>query len=119
MYAQEEVDEWKRAKSFWVYSNPTSEKGSKKSFFLKKGLYKKTFSVLLSSLDERFAAKLIGVLPLRPPSWFKSQQEFVSEILNIAKIRPNYYFILRVHPREFPNKREKILSPNHKYYSLS
>lgn len=69
---------------------------------------------LLSSADERFAADMVGALPYSLASLdtvnFSSQIEWVEHLISLFSRRPDLQLIIRVHPRLFPNKREKVLS---------
>lgn len=113
--AEEELKECKKAKDMWVYSKPFCKKQQK---LIENRLKEKTkiITVCLSSFDERFAAQMIGVLPKNKKALFTSQKKWIYYIFNLAKTLPNYYFIIRVHPREFPNKREQVTSRNLTFY---
>lgn len=99
------------AKSPWVYSIK-SKKISEIKLREKIGANKsqKILLALMASADERFAAKVIGALPEIHPSFFSSQIEWIQFLLNLAIEDKNIFIIIRVHPREFPNKREQVLS---------
>jgi hypothetical protein len=64
----------------------------------------------LSSYDERFAAESIGVLPIQENILFISQKDWIHELLEYVTLKPEYFLIIRVHPREFPNKRDSVHS---------
>jgi hypothetical protein len=70
--------------------------------------------VLLSSQDERMAADLVGIRkqPIQSSgsSLFESQFSWVSWIIRNAPLLPEIVFVIRLHPRLFPNKREGMLS---------
>jgi hypothetical protein len=74
---------------------------------------RKVLLATMSSADEIFGAKMAGVLkdgtagPL-----FENGFEWISFLVNQLKERPDLHLIIRVHPREFPNKRESKLSEN-------
>ena len=70
--------------------------------------------VILSSRDELFAADVIGRFerPIDGTFLFEQQSDWVEHLIEIALRRPDLHFVIRVHPREFPNKREAVLSPN-------
>jgi len=65
----------------------------------------------MSSYDEVFAAEAIGALPdgaLRGP--FALQVDWIRALIGHLRTRPDRFLLIRVHPREFPNKRESVLS---------
>ena len=75
---------------------------------------RKTAVVVLSSRDEVFAADVVGRFP-RPidgTHLFPTQAAWIEHVSGIADRRDDLQFVVRVHPREFPNKRESVLSPN-------
>ena len=67
--------------------------------------------VTLSSNDERFAASFSGI-PQSPSSAsaFSSQLDWISHVINMSRQLTNIRFVIRPHPRDFPNKRESRLS---------
>lgn len=73
----------------------------------------KVLLVPMSSEDEHNAAVLAGLYP--PESYkgnlFEDQFEWIEAILEIAKSTPDRIYIIRLHPRMFPNKRELVLAP--------
>lgn len=73
----------------------------------------KVLLVPLSSEDEINAARLADVLPPESDiaSLFKDQFEWISFLFTFARNHPHLHFIIRLHPRMFPNKRENVLSP--------
>ena len=70
--------------------------------------------LLLSSQDERVAADLVGIrkkpIQYSGSSLFDSQFSWVRWIILNASLMPQIVFVIRLHPRLFPNKREKIVS---------
>jgi hypothetical protein len=60
----------------------------------------------LSSYDEWFGAKAAG-LALALTSAFGSQLEWIDWLVAHAARHPEYHLVIRVHPREFPNRRER------------
>jgi hypothetical protein len=46
----------------------------------------------------------------RYPMLFKNQVEWVDELVSWARTRPDVFLIIRVHPREFPNRRDAVHS---------
>ena len=66
----------------------------------------------LSSPDERFAAQTIGVVGPDEGMLFPNQIEWIRALVRFVASRPDLFLLIRVHPREFPNKREGVLSQN-------
>jgi hypothetical protein len=64
----------------------------------------------MSSPDERFAAQTIGALPPEGALLFPTQVEWIQALLKFVAGRPDLFLLIRVHPREFPNKREGVKS---------
>ncbi|HWE72068.1 MAG TPA: hypothetical protein VG328_02840 [Stellaceae bacterium] len=71
---------------------------------------KKVMCATLSSYDERFAAEAIGAREPVAGLLFPTQAEWVRALIDYVAARPELFLIIRVHPREFPNKREGVKS---------
>lgn len=67
----------------------------------------------MSSEDELNAAQLADLLPdtSNMPNLFVDQFAWIRFIFDYAKKRPDVTFILRLHPRMYPNKRENVVAP--------
>ncbi len=89
----------------WAYSHNLEKKNPKVKLEINNDNY--TVLAITSSEDEIFAAKVIDLLPENPlPNAFPSQLDFVQAILDMASIKTNWNFIIRLHPRLLPNKRD-------------
>lgn len=66
----------------------------------------KVLVAAMSSNDEFLAADLVGAQPQRQTSVFESQAEWIEALLRFVEVRADLFLVVRVHPREFPNKRE-------------
>jgi hypothetical protein len=66
----------------------------------------------LSSSDEIFSAEIINGLPKNRISSkvFNTQETWISELIRWVNGRSGITLIIRLHPRDFANKREKIKS---------
>ncbi len=66
----------------------------------------------LSSYDEAYAAFLIDGFPREKvfSDVFRTQAEWVRATIEWVKSRPDLFLVIRVHPRDFPNKREQVQS---------
>lgn len=70
------------------------------------------FLVALSSPDERRAAEMSGLrFPGAGMRNFDNQLEWLIFLLGVASQYPAWQFIVRVHPRMYPNHRDLKLSP--------
>jgi hypothetical protein len=67
-----------------------------------------------SSEDEMLAAEMVGAVPRTTSegSLFESQLDWLRYIIEMGRHHPEWCVIVRVHPREFPNRREGTLSQN-------
>lgn len=60
----------------------------------------------MSSYDEWFAAEVAGLAHAHAMA-FPSQLEWLDWLIEFARSRPDLHLVIRVHPREFPNRRER------------
>lgn len=72
----------------------------------------KILLMTLSSYDEAYAALLIDGFPYKKvfSDVFRTQAEWVKATLDWVATRPDLFLVIRVHPRDFPNKRETFRS---------
>jgi len=99
------------AKSVFVYSTPISKKKSDLKQKFGVALEQRVLVATMSSHDERFAAVTIGVMPKESPHLvFATQIDWILALIEFVTQRPDLFLIIRVHPREFPNKRESVTS---------
>ncbi len=108
-------------KSLYTYSTPKARAVfSPRAYF---GLKpeQKLFVATLSSKDELFAAELIGQInPVdSEENPFFSQEHWTQALIEHFKSRPDYFLVIRIHPREYPNKRDKIKSQNYEKLQAS
>ncbi|TGK09950.1 capsule biosynthesis protein [Leptospira fletcheri] len=68
----------------------------------------------LSSNDERYASACAGVSIEDTKKVFSNQIEWIEATINYFKTRKDLYLLIRVHPREFPNKRDSVKSTHAK-----
>lgn len=94
----------------FVYSSPKSHKrvDLRKRFGISDS--QKILVATMSSHDERFAAVTIGVMPTDNDLVFPTQIDWIDALKEFVANRPDLFLIIRVHPREFPNKRESVTS---------
>ena len=104
-----------KAASPWVYSSkPTGIDPKKLRERIGAPVGSKIILLATSSVDEIFAIKMIGVDPvdINAPIIFESQSHWIESVVEFLSNRPDIFLIIRVHPREFANKRESLNS-NH------
>lgn len=72
----------------------------------------KILLMTLSSYDEAYAALLIEAFPYEKvfSDVFRTQAEWVKGTIAWVAKRPDLFLVIRVHPRDFPNKREVLRS---------
>lgn len=99
-----------RGRSAFVYSRPKSAGYVDVRAAFGVGSDQKLLVATLGSYDEERAAEIVGArVHVRPPL-FETQIEWVRSLVDHVKARHELFLVLRVHPREFPNKREGVLS---------
>jgi hypothetical protein len=98
-----------RGRSVFAYSAPPSAAGGvRERFGVRPG--QRLVLVTMSSQDERFAAETVGAIPRAGAALFADQVEWLMALVAWAAPRGDLAVVIRVHPREFPNKREGMLS---------
>lgn len=102
--------------SVWVYSIPKA-----KTFFDVRAHYnissnQRILLATLSSYDELFSSQMMGVMGT-PPLMFETQIDWLNELIHYVGTRPDWFLIIRVHPREFPNHRDNVHSTHAKRLS--
>jgi hypothetical protein len=110
----EHVKELLNATSPWVYSIKSGGSPSHDlldRFGVRPG--QKVILAIMRSNDERLAAAYAGIGHYEEAKpIFADQYEWLSWLIEYARGNPEYSIIFRVHPREFPNKREQVTSQN-------
>jgi hypothetical protein len=99
-----------KGKSVFAYSSPQTGNIIDLRKRLGIGADQKVLCATLSSSDERFAAETIGARAPVKNLLYSTQVDWVRSLIDYAKDRPELFLVIRVHPREFPNKREDIKS---------
>jgi len=70
----------------------------------------KLIVVSTSSYDERFAVESINAAAPPPSLLFPRILDWVAYLIELAVQRPEWFVLIRVHPREFPNRRDRVQS---------
>jgi len=99
-----------KGRSVFAYSSPKTGEttGLHRRFNITRG--QKVLCAALSSYDERFAAETIHALEKPKHLLFPEQADWVAALIDHARARPDLFLIIRVHPRDFPNKRDSVKS---------
>jgi hypothetical protein len=103
-----------KSKSLWVYSKQVNKTPT---FRIKEKLNiknkQRVILAVMRSADEMRAAELSGVdFSQMRKGLFSDQVDWLKWLNCFASENPEVFIIFRVHPREFPNKREKVVSEN-------
>jgi hypothetical protein len=102
-----------RGRSAWAYS-AASKPGVdiRKIFGIRED--QRIICASMSSDDERFSGEIAGVLPSLDGLLFPKQVDWIRALIDYVVDRKDLFLVVRVHPREFPNKREGVLSEHAK-----
>jgi hypothetical protein len=102
-----------RGRSAWAYSATSDPNVDIRKIF---GIRddQKIICATMSSDDERFGAEVVGVLPPLDGLLFEKQVDWIRALTGYVEDRQGLFLLIRVHPREFPNKRERVLSEHAK-----
>jgi len=103
-----------KAKHYLVYSTPQSKQkiSVRKMFNVEEG--QKLMVATMSSYDEMFAAEYVGEWKMPKNLIFVDQTQWIKSLINYVKNKKDKFLIIRVHPREFPNKRDGVKSEHAK-----
>jgi hypothetical protein len=95
-----------RGRNIFVYSKGKSSTqfDARKHFNLKD--QQKLIVATMSSEDEESSGIMVGAQSPRDNLLFSSQIEWIKTVLEYVRNRPDIFFVIRVHPRDFPNRRE-------------
>lgn len=63
-----------------------------------------------SSYDERFAVESVNAAAPPASLLFPRILDWVAYLIELAAQRPDWFLLIRVHPREFPNRRDRVQS---------
>jgi hypothetical protein len=97
-------------KHYLVYSSPKSKDPVNIRKIFNINVNQKILTATMSSYDELFAAKYVGAWKLPNNPFFKNQTDWIKSLIDFVKQRQDLFLLIRVHPREFPNKRDSVKS---------
>jgi hypothetical protein len=93
-------------KSMFAYSSAVSKKAVDIRRYFGITENQQILLATMSSYDELFAAQMVRVMPDGESMVFPSQASWIEAVADYVATRPDLFLIVRVHPRELPNKRE-------------
>ncbi len=96
-------------KTVWAYSAPKAKKHFEMRNYFGIKPEQKVLLATLSSYDELYSSQMMGVMETTP-LMFSTQVEWMHEVIEYVRQRPDLFLIIRVHPREFPNLRDAVHS---------
>jgi hypothetical protein len=99
-----------RARSPLVYSSAKGRRPFDVRNYFGIQPHQKVLLAALSSPDEDIAAKMIGARQYGKDPLFPSQIDWVKALIKFVAKRGDLFLLIRVHPREFPNRRESAKS---------
>jgi len=98
------------SKSVFVYSASKSTSGTDIRTLFGIGRDQRILLATMSSYDERFAGEVVGVFRDDHRLLFDSQIEWIKTLIKFVDQRKELFLLIRVHPREFPNRRDGVKS---------
>lgn len=98
-----------KGKNYFVYSVESSFKKNIFDFFEIPG-NTKVVTLTMSSYDELFSAQMISAIKVPKEILFSTQIEWVMKTISFFEKKQDIFLIVRVHPREMPNKRDLVKS---------
>lgn len=104
-----------KAKHPLIYSSPKKAYTVNIRDLFKININQNILLATMSSYDEKLAAEFVGGRNKPSGLIFKDQNIWIDELINYVKDRKELFLIIRVHPREFPNKRDGVKSEHAKF----
>ena len=103
----------------WTYSQGKSNVNPYEFYGIKKS--DKIVLAVLNSEDEKFAAEIGKIFPISRTrsKVFETQIDWVNFLIQLYGNIDGVTLIIRLHPREFPNKREQQLSEQAKIWETT
>jgi hypothetical protein len=98
------------SKSYFVYSTAKKTGGVDVRGHFGIRPDQKILLATMSSYDERFAGEVVEVFRSDYRLLFATQIDWVKALVEFVRQRDDLFLLIRVHPREFPNRRETVKS---------
>jgi hypothetical protein len=100
----------KYASSPWTYSSPASDLNIRNFFNIPQE--KKIILAIMNSTDEYFASTNCEILleSFASTKVFKNQEVWIKSLAEYLNANEDIVLIVRPHPRELPNKRDKVMA---------
>ena len=98
------------AKNIFVYSSARSKTKMNVRTHFGVREDQKLLIASTSSYDERFAVESVRAFPPPDELLFRKQFDWIKALIDTAISRPDWFLLIRVHPREFPNRRDPVKS---------
>jgi hypothetical protein len=95
-----------RGQSIFVYSKSRSDRVFDARAFFGLRWDQKLIVATMSSNDEEMAGIMVGAQAPRQGLLFSTQIEWIRAVTEFVRGRPDLFLVIRVHPREFPNRRD-------------
>ncbi len=109
-YVTDHLVEVMKGRSPFVYSIGGVLEGDAVRRYFGVSAQQKVLLATLSSYDELFASQVTGLFPSDFELLFPRQVDWIRACIDWVALRPELFLIARVHPREFPNKRDAVKS---------
>lgn len=101
-----------RGRNVFAYSTAKANSDWRSRFGIRPD--QKILVATMSSYDEYAAARALGEQPGEDSLVFPTQIEWIRSLVEWIRTKPDRFLLIRVHPREFPNKREGLKSEHAK-----
>lgn len=99
-----------RGRSVFVYSQTKASDSFDVRRRFEVAEHQKLLVATMGSYDEEVAAEMVGAREHRVPLLFQTQVDWIRALIGFITTRPDLFLVIRVHPREFPNRRDARLS---------
>lgn len=103
-----------KAENIFVYSEALSNIGVDLRSKIGVRADQKLIVACMSSYDERFAVEKVEAFDSTYKLIFPMQVDWMKELINWISNKEDCFLLIRVHPREFPNRRDSVLSEHAK-----
>jgi hypothetical protein len=99
-----------KGRSVFVYSRAKSAQRFDARAHFGVAPHQKLLVATMGSYDEEVAAEMVGARQHQSAPLFATQVEWIKALLSFMKKRADLFLVVRIHPREFPNRRDQAIS---------